>query len=408
MRLLTGPLCRLGAADLDGLAAWARFLQRRDGARAATRPRLHPTAAVRPPPRQPCQSRRPRRPRRRRRCATRRSTVPTARASSRRWTSCRRPAGRRPRASTCRPWRDSACSACARPYAACGRSPACPWPTSSARPSAPWASTSRCWHDPSTPPPPPGRTSTRSPTSRPRSPSAPTGPRSGASCPGCDAAQAEERGLDKGTIEASTDAVQVLTVHAAKGLEWDVVAVPGLVEGVLPRPVERRHVVQGRAVADEPADRQGLVRRPVRRALRPARRPRRAAGPRLAARPRPQGAGGRDQPVRQRRGRARHRGGAPAGLRRLHPGPFRADAHRPGVGRRLDPEADVPLPDRAAGPRASSTWSPSRSSRCPSPTTAARRPTPGRPNRSRGSGRSTTSPAAAPPSARRWRRSWRG
>ena len=49
-----------------------------------------------------------------------------------------------------------------------------------------------------------------------------------------DAAEDEERGLDLPSIETNDDAVAVLTVHAAKGLEWDVVAVPGLVEGGLP------------------------------------------------------------------------------------------------------------------------------------------------------------------------------
>nr|WP_242608031.1 ATP-dependent DNA helicase [Xylanibacterium ulmi] len=47
-------------------------------------------------------------------------------------------------------------------------------------------------------------------------------------------AQAQERGLDLPVREPDPDAVQVITAHAAKGLEWDVVAVPGLVDGVFP------------------------------------------------------------------------------------------------------------------------------------------------------------------------------
>lgn len=49
-----------------------------------------------------------------------------------------------------------------------------------------------------------------------------------------DAALEEERGLDRGQVEIAPGAVHVLTVHAAKGLEWDAVAIPGLVEAGFP------------------------------------------------------------------------------------------------------------------------------------------------------------------------------
>ncbi|GGM13857.1 UvrD-helicase domain-containing protein [Promicromonospora citrea] len=43
-----------------------------------------------------------------------------------------------------------------------------------------------------------------------------------------------ERGLDMPVHEPDPDAVQVITAHAAKGLEWDVVAVAGLADGAFP------------------------------------------------------------------------------------------------------------------------------------------------------------------------------
>ncbi|MET0965371.1 MAG: ATP-dependent DNA helicase [Nakamurella sp.] len=49
-----------------------------------------------------------------------------------------------------------------------------------------------------------------------------------------DAAAEREDGLAPGEVPATSGRVQVLTVHAAKGLEWEIVAVPHLTEGVFP------------------------------------------------------------------------------------------------------------------------------------------------------------------------------
>ncbi len=49
-----------------------------------------------------------------------------------------------------------------------------------------------------------------------------------------DAAREREDGLDSPVEVPRPGAVQVMTVHAAKGMEWDLVAVPGLSDGVFP------------------------------------------------------------------------------------------------------------------------------------------------------------------------------
>ncbi|MCX6462416.1 MAG: ATP-dependent DNA helicase [Pseudonocardiales bacterium] len=49
-----------------------------------------------------------------------------------------------------------------------------------------------------------------------------------------DTAEQAEDGLTPGEVDVAQDRVQILTVHAAKGLEWEVVAVPHLVSQVFP------------------------------------------------------------------------------------------------------------------------------------------------------------------------------
>ena len=49
-----------------------------------------------------------------------------------------------------------------------------------------------------------------------------------------DAAQDKERGLEQADIEPVPGAIQLMTIHASKGLEWDVVVVAGLREDKFP------------------------------------------------------------------------------------------------------------------------------------------------------------------------------
>ena len=244
MRLLTGPLCRLGAADLDGLAAWARFLQRRDGAGpAADRRAGGPDAPA----------------------ASAGSDAPAAAGTG------GSAGGDEPAAAGASAHvKDQAVDSADRSsiVEALDELPPQGWRTSQGQHLSAVARQrllglreavrrlrsltgmsladlvgeaeralgldievlARPEHTPTTAR---AHLDAFADVAATFAGSADR-PTLGGFLSWLDAAQSEERGLDKGTIEVSTDAVQVLTVHAAKGLEWDVVAVPGLVEGSFP------------------------------------------------------------------------------------------------------------------------------------------------------------------------------
>jgi ATP-dependent DNA helicase UvrD/PcrA len=75
------------------------------------------------------------------------------------------------------------------------------------------------------------------------------------------AAEDEERGLSPGEVEVVEGAVQILTAHAAKGLEWDLVAIAGLTHGSWPgRTKNSDHYLDGLGVLPFPlrGDQDGL------------------------------------------------------------------------------------------------------------------------------------------------------
>jgi DNA helicase-2/ATP-dependent DNA helicase PcrA len=65
------------------------------------------------------------------------------------------------------------------------------------------------------------------------------------------AAESAEDGLEPGEVVVAEDRVQILTVHSAKGLEWEIVAVPHLVNDVFPS--RKRTSCWLRAVTELPA-----------------------------------------------------------------------------------------------------------------------------------------------------------
>ncbi len=106
-----------------------------------------------------------------------------------------------------------------------------------------------------------------SPTRRPRFAGAQEGSTLGAFLAYLSAAEEEEFGLEGGRV-GETDSVKLATVHAAKGLQWPAVIVPGLSGGAQSR------VFPARPRVHHPVDREPAAAavQPARRRRRPARR----------------------------------------------------------------------------------------------------------------------------------------
>ena len=186
-----------------------------------------------------------------------------------------------------------------------------------------------------------------------------------------EAAAAEEGGLDVAAPDVNHEAVQLLTVHASKGLEWDVVFVPG---------PERRRLSQQPGFA--------LEQRERRPAVAAARGPRRSAavGPGPAG---PKRLAGRGEGLQSGRPGSRRGRGTPARLCCLHPGEIRAVGFQRGLGRIPGRNGGhVAVPVRAGAPRRG---------RHPVPTRQAREPCREGPAENR----SSSPPSCTPP---RWRR----